>query len=93
MWSSAGRRVTQQNDFKDETSRREREIYQRHARGNSLFRNRHDAGFDDVTLASGVEFGRWAWCSDFVDFDNDGWLDIYVANGFVTGPDGKAPDL
>jgi hypothetical protein len=93
MWSSAGRRVTQQNDFKDETSRREREIYQRHARGNSLFRNRQAAGFDDVTLASGVEFGRWAWCSDFVDFDNDGWLDIYVANGFVTGPDGKAPDL
>ena len=93
MWSSAGRRVTQQNDFKDGSAQREKEIYQRHARGNSLFRNPAAAPFDDVTLPAGVEFGRWAWCSDFVDFDNDGWLDIYVANGFVTGPDGKAPDL
>jgi hypothetical protein len=93
MWSSAGRRVTHQDDFKDGSSEREKAIYQRHARGNSLFRNKAATGFDDVTLASGVEFGRWAWCSDFLDFDNDGWLDIYIANGFVTGPDGKAPDL
>jgi hypothetical protein len=92
MWSSAGRRVTQQSDFKGGAAR-EKEIYQRHARGNSLFRNKTAAGFDDVTLPAGVEFGRWAWCSDFVDFDNDGWLDIYIANGFVSGPDGKAPDL
>lgn len=92
MWSSAGRRVTHQSDFKDAAAK-EKQIYQRHARGNSLFHNKSAAGFDDVTLSAGVEFGRWAWCSDFIDFDNDGWLDIYVANGFVSGPDGKAPDL
>jgi hypothetical protein len=92
MWSSAGRRVTRLNDFKDDAAQ-QKQIYQRHARGNSLFRSKNATGFDDVTLGAGVEFGRWAWCSDFVDFDNDGWLDIYVTNGFVTGPDGKAPDL
>ena len=93
MWSSAGRRVTEQGDFKDNIDQREKQIYKRHARGNSLFRNTPNKPFDDVTLNAGVEFGRWAWCSDFLDFDNDGWLDLYVANGFVTGPDGKAPDL
>jgi hypothetical protein len=29
--------------------------------------------------------GRWAWGSLFVDINNDGWQDIYVANGFITG--------
>jgi hypothetical protein len=61
-------------------------LYQRHARGNSLFRNRGNGRFDDVTLAAGVEMGRWAWCSNFLDFDNDGNDDLYIVNGFITGP-------
>ena len=92
MWSSAGRRVTTQNDFKSDSPRAPKEVYRRHARGNSLFRNAR-TGFEDVTLSAGVEMGRWAWCSDFVDFDNDGSLDLYVVNGFVTGTEGQAPDL
>ena len=31
--------------------------------------------------------GRWAWGSVFADFNNDGWEDIYVANGFITTED------
>ena len=41
--------------------------------------------FEDITDASGSEFGRWAWSSDFLDFNLDGHLDLYVQNGFVTG--------
>lgn len=92
MWSSAGRRVTTQSDFKSDSPQAPKEVYRRHARGNSLFRNQR-TGFQDVTLPAGVEMGRWAWCSDFVDFDNDGSLDLYVVNGFVTGTEGQAPDL
>ena len=92
MWSSAGRRVTAQRDFKEDSPGARADIYRRHARGNSLFRN-EGRSFDDVTVPTGVEMGRWAWCSDFVDFDNDGHLDIYIVNGFVTGTEGRAPDL
>ena len=92
MWSSAGRRVTTQPGFKADSPDAPTDIYRRHARGNSLFRSEGDR-FDDVTLRSGVEMGRWAWCSDFVDFDNDGNLDIYIVNGFVTGTEGEDPDL
>lgn len=92
MWSSAGRRVTTQRDFKVDSPDAPKDIYRRHARGNSLFRSERDR-FEDVTIRSGVEMGRWAWCSDFVDFDNDGNLDLYIVNGFVTGTEGEAPDL
>lgn len=91
MWSSAGRRVTAQGLFKENETQTVKSLYQRHARGNSLFRNRRDDRFDDVTLAAGVEMGRWAWCSNFLDFDNDGYEDLYIANGFITGT--KKEDL
>ena len=61
-----------------------RALYRRHARGNSLFRNRGDGRFDDVTLEARAEMGRWAWSSDAFDFDSDGWEDLYVANGMLT---------
>jgi hypothetical protein len=65
-----------------------RELYRRHARGNSLFRNRGDGGFADVTLRARAERGRWAWSSDALDFDGDGWEDLYVANGMLTRESG-----
>jgi tetratricopeptide (TPR) repeat protein/peroxiredoxin len=84
MWTAAGQRVTAQPAFKPDAPPEIRDIYRRHVRGNSLFRNRGDGTFEDVTLAAGAEFGRWAWSSDAFDFDNDGWDDLYVANGMFT---------
>ena len=84
MWTAAGQRVTALPAFKPDASPEIREIYKRHARGNGLFRNRGDGSFEDVTLAAGAEFGRWAWSSDAFDFDGDGWQDLYVANGMFT---------
>ena len=34
-----------------------------------------------------VTMARWAWGAKFVDLNNDGWEDIYVANGFITTED------
>ncbi len=42
-----------------------------------------------MTLAAGAEFGRWAWSSDALDFDNDGFEDLYVVNGMFTREHGE----
>jgi len=46
--------------------------------GNRLFRNRHDGTFDDVTEKAGVACGRYAVGVAVGDYDNDGYLDMYV---------------
>jgi hypothetical protein len=61
-------------------------LFQRHARGNTLLANR-SSGFRDHTTDAGVEMGRWAWASGFADLDNDGWEDLFVQNGYITGTD------
>lgn len=52
----------------------------------TLFRNRGKLDFDDVSLSAGlasVTIPFLAWGAAFLDYDNDGWLDILVANGHV----------
>lgn len=49
-----------------------------------LFHNRGDGTFDDASAASGLlDLSRpWnGWGCGLVDLDNDGWLDLFVANG------------
>ena len=53
---------------------------------NSLYQNAQDGFFDEVSFAKGVgekSLPYLAWGVDFVDFDNDGWLDVFVANGHL----------
>lgn len=88
MWSSAGQRLTFNPAFAGVAADEGvRAAFQRQARGNSLFKNNGDGTFRDVSLEAGVEFGRWAWSSGFLDYDNDGRLDVFVTNGYITGPD------
>ncbi len=85
MWTAAGERIAAQDNFKKDSPKSVRGPYQKHAMGNSLLRNR-GGSFDDATNSSGVAMGRWAWSSEAFDFDHDGFPDLYVANGMVTGP-------
>jgi len=85
MWTAAGVRVANQPIFKKSSPPAVRALYQKHAMGNSLFHNR-GREFEDATQAAGVGMGRWAWSSDAFDFDHDGFLDLYIANGMVSGP-------
>ncbi len=86
MWTAAGRRVTAQDVFQPRATPRVRAFFRKHASGNSLFRNLGNHHFADVTASAGVGIGRWAWCSDSWDFDQDGYPDLYIVNGFISGP-------
>ncbi len=61
-------------------------------RRNTLFRNNGDGTFKDVTEAAGLaardpKYGTlWAVAAAFVDYDRDGWLDLFVSNYVVWDP-------
>ena len=49
--------------------------------GSALYHNNHDGTFTDVTAKAGVaNAGRWGTSAAFGDYDNDGNLDLFVAN-------------
>ena len=54
--------------------------------GDSLYHNLGATGFDDVSWKAGVATASYPyvkWGTGFFDFDNDGWVDLFVASGHV----------
>jgi hypothetical protein len=51
----------------------------------TLYRNNGDGTFTDVTFEAGMGLNTryLGWGCGFVDFDNDGWADIFLVNGHV----------
>jgi enediyne biosynthesis protein E4 len=51
----------------------------------SLYRNNRDGTFTDATYAAGLGGNTQflGWGTLFVDIDNDGWPDLFMANGHV----------
>ena len=52
----------------------------------TLYRNNGDDGFADVSstaLIAQPSHPYVGWGTSFIDMDNDGWLDIFAANGHV----------
>jgi hypothetical protein len=57
--------------------------FQQMSSGNTLLRNRGDGTFEDVTVKANANPPGWLWGASFADFDNDGWQDLYAANGWI----------
>ena len=85
MFSSAGSRIVSEPKFLPNAT--SRGLYRRFVRGNSLYVNNGNASFDEVPDAGGASRGRWSWSSLFVDLNNDGWEDLFAANGYITTED------
>jgi Flp pilus assembly protein TadD/peroxiredoxin len=86
MWEAAGRRVTKQPQFLSNTPENIREVFFLDASGNSMLHNDGQGGkFRNVTREAGAQAGGWNWSSEAWDFDHDGYPDLYVANGFISG--------
>ena len=68
-------------------------VFQQMAYGNNLLRNKGDGTFEDLTLKADANPLGWFWGASFADFDNDGWQDVYMANGWVYNDRGTEIEL
>ena len=82
MSSTAGNRIL---DRLFPQGRGDRSGLKKLAAGNTLFEGVDEGGFRDVSAKFGPFVAGWAWGGVFVDFDNDGWEDLYSPNGFISG--------
>ena len=96
MYSYAGNRITFQEQFKADSTDDVKKRFQRFAQGNTLLRNKglpadgsdnSTLTFENRSMQTGVNMGRWAWCSCFLDMNNDGWEDLFVNNGYISASD------
>lgn len=59
---------------------------------NMLWHNNGDGTFTDVAKETGTCDTLWGWGAKFGDFDNDGWLDLFAADGLRSaGKDNYIP--
>ena len=53
---------------------------------NSLYHNAQSGFFTEMSFATGIgerSLPYLAWGVDFIDLNNDGWLDLFIANGHL----------
>ena len=46
--------------------------------------------FENLATSMGVDLGGWSWGAQFGDLDNDGHVDLYLLNGYVSGEDRRS---
>ena len=99
MWQPAGVRVTADPEFQRRFADVAPDAVRQFAMGNALYEHRgaqrspngseesvSRAGYSPVPGAAGADRGRWAWCCEGFDLENDGHLDLYAVNGFLSSP-------
>ncbi|OIQ29031.1 MAG: hypothetical protein BM564_07420 [Bacteroidetes bacterium MedPE-SWsnd-G2] len=54
---------------------------------NQLYHNNGDGTFSDVSETAGIsDVGHSSFCAVFMDYDNDGFQDIYISNDRIQNP-------
>lgn len=90
MQSTAGQRITSdEKNFSPDLSQTAKQDRVLGSRGNILLRNDSNGKFVDISedkAYSQVRNANWAYGAQFLDFDNDCWLDIFSPNGHITVP-------
>ncbi|GJM29190.1 MAG: hypothetical protein DHS20C17_18250 [Cyclobacteriaceae bacterium] len=56
---------------------------------NTLHLNNGNESFSDIAPAAGVSSTDWSWAPLFMDFDNDGYKDLFVTNGMRKNTNNK----
>jgi len=83
MYSEAGRRITARFPGLNP-------LFADSANGNFLYHREPNGKFKQVAglepTAMPVKKIGWSWGGCFADFDNDGFLDLYVMSGYYTAP-------
>ena len=83
MSSTAGNRIL--GRLSEELDPETHAMLKKLAAGNSIFVQKPDGDFERLPKSAGGINGSWAWSPAICDLDLDGFLDVYCANGFVTG--------
>lgn len=91
MYSKMGRRIIAHVSSDDYSEGIHRKILGSCA-GNRLYSNSDEHGsYRELSEQLGVNAVGWAYAPAFIDFDGDGWLDLYATTGFLSF-DRRKPD-
>tara|TARA_R110002167_G_scaffold361848_3_gene580499 strand:- start:1559 stop:4876 length:3318 start_codon:yes stop_codon:yes gene_type:complete len=69
-------------DNYDKNSLLEKNGFYHQTMRNMMHLNNHGEFFSEIGQFSGVSNTDWSWASLFTDFDNDGFKDLFITNGF-----------
>ncbi|MCE9584046.1 MAG: VCBS repeat-containing protein [Planctomycetes bacterium] len=89
MYSHAGNRIV---PLSKEISPEMKRLGMVLAQGNQMY-ERHGGVWTEDAVGRGTNWADWAWGCVFFDADNDTDKDLFVANGYTTNSDPKAPDF